>query len=164
MKKLIGLFVLIVIVLQCGCQDHSGQWNVQYIRTNGYHEEIQYPVINVVSSRYELESYYNNHKDMYDLSSRSDFGSDNTVGFYDFIQKYTDSYFISHYLVIVVLQENSGSIRHQVKNVAKNGEIMIDRLMPAFGDCDMAEWHLIVELNSSFHPKQFTAMFTDEKI
>lgn len=75
----------------------------QYIRTNGYHEDIEY----------------------------------------------TAEYFEEQILVMVLLEEGSGSIRHNIDNVKYGSDgklyVSIRRDVPEAGTCDMAEWHILIE-------------------
>ncbi len=52
-------------------------------------------------------------------------------------------------LIKPILEEGSGSIRHEVKSVVKNPDgsfaVEIERDVPEVGTDDMAEWHIIVE-------------------
>ena len=53
-------------------------------------------------------------------------------------------------LILVLLEEGSGSIRHKVKSVKTSGndvEIDIDVTCPEVCTEDMAEWHIIIELD-----------------
>jgi len=131
---------------------------VQYIRTNGYIDGAKYPVVTVISSKEELEQYYDNYKGTYDFSSKSFVSSDTTIGFIDVIADYSDSFFAENYLVLVLLEEPSGSIRHRVEGIDGNGGITISRLLPEVGTADMAEWHIIIELAGSAVPEQFNVV------
>ena len=55
----------------------------QYIRTNGYYEDVEYPVVKIIRSVDELNSYYNENKEKYSLERREDPASDSTIGFLD---------------------------------------------------------------------------------
>lgn len=127
-------------------------FSVQYIRTDGYHESAVYPLLTVISSRGELEKYYDANKNKYALSPAFDAAT----------EKYTGEFFLENYLVIVLLEEGSGSVRHEVEEIGENGEILISRLQPGIGTCDMAEWHVIIELKNGFQPPQFNAVFVDK--
>ena len=52
---------------------------------------------------------------------------------------------------MMVLEEGSGSIRHEVKSVIKNpdGSFAVDikRDVPEIGTDDMAEWHIFLEID-----------------
>lgn len=124
-------------------------FDTQYIRTDGYHEDIEYPVVKIIRSVYELNSYYNANKDKYSLERREDPASDSTIGFLDVCDKYTAEYFEDQILVMVLLEEGSGSIRHNVDNVKHGSDgklyISIRRDVPEAGTADMAEWHILIE-------------------
>ena len=121
----------------------------QYIRTNGYHEDVKYPVVKIIRSVEELNAYYNENKERYDLERNDKVYSDTTIGFLDACDKYTAEYFEDQILVMILLEEGSGSIRHNVDNVkiGSNGKlyISISRDVPEAGTDDMAEWHILIE-------------------
>ena len=121
----------------------------QYVRTNGYHEDVEYPVVKTIRSVDELNAYYTANKDKYNLERRSDPASDSTIGFLDAVDKYTAEYFENQILVMVLLEEGSGSIRHNVDNVKHGSDgklyISIRRDVPEAGTDDMAEWHILIE-------------------
>jgi len=81
----------------------------------------------------------------------------------DVILKYSSSFFEDNFLVIVSLQENSGSIRHNVERIDENGDIVINRLEPEIGTADMAEWNIIIELANSTKTEQFRPVFVNIK-
>lgn len=56
-------------------------FEAQYIRTNGGPED-GYPYHTVISSRAELEAYYEAYKDIYSLERRETVYSDSTIGFW----------------------------------------------------------------------------------
>jgi len=139
-------------------------FKAQYIRTNGYVPDAVYPIITVISSREELEQYYEDYKDIYDLSAHPTVYIDTTIGFLDAIEKYPDKFFAKQFLLLILLEEGSGSIRHKLKRVEENGTIVIDRLRPEPQTCDMAEWHIFIELDNSFLPEQFHVEFIDKNV
>ena len=124
-------------------------FEAQYIRTNGYHEDVEYPVVKVIRSVDELNTYYNANKDKYDLKRNEKVYSDTKIGFLDACDKYTAEYFKNQILVMVLLEEGSGSIRHNVDNVKYGSDgklyVSIRRDVPEAGTDDMAEWHILVE-------------------
>lgn len=153
---------LVFCLTACGSMESAGGSNqsatapvsyafdAQYIRTNGGPEE-GYPYHTVISSRAELEAYYESHKDIYDLERRETVYSDSTIGFLDACDKYDDAYFGRQNLVLIVLQEGSGSIRHEITDVRRNMEnggwdITIERKVPEVVTDDMAQWHLFLEV------------------
>ena len=130
----------------------SVAFEAQYIRTNGYHESMEYPVVRVIHSAEELKEYYESNKEVYDLERRDKVYADTTIGFLDACDKYNESYFKNQVLVLVLLEEGSGSIRHEVTEVELvqiNQEqelaVNITTKVPEIGTDDMAEWHIFVE-------------------
>ncbi len=117
------------------------EFNVQFIRTDGYHEGVVYPIVKIIDSVNELNEYYQENKGKYDF--------DNTSGFLNACKKYDDNYFKNQILIIVLLEEGSGSNRHKVNNLTllDDGtlEIKIERIVPEIGTCDMAQWHILIE-------------------
>ena len=124
-------------------------YDVQYIRTNGYHEDVKYPVVKVIRSVDELNNYYNANKDKYDLERHEKVYSDTTIGFLDACDKYDEAYFEKQSLIMVLLEEGSGSVRHKVESVIMGTDdmcyISIDTIVPEVGTDDMAEWHILIE-------------------
>lgn len=56
-------------------------FDVQYIRTDGYSDDRSYPYHAVISSKAELEAYYEAYKDIYDLERREVVYSDTSNRF-----------------------------------------------------------------------------------
>lgn len=128
-------------------------FEAQYVRTDGYHENVGYPVVTVVSSKAALDAYFEENRGLYELSRGEQAGS--ASGFAGAIKKYDDDWFASHQLVIALLEESSGSVRHEVESVTAGDSpsIVIRRLVPEVGTCDMAEWHILIELAANtFRP------------
>ena len=127
-------------------------FNAQYIRTDGYHEDARYPVVRIIRSVRELKAYYEANKEAYGLGRRDNVSFDTTIEFLDACDKYDDTYFEDHILVMVLLEEGSGSNRHQVRSVHRSADgqchIYIDGIVPEVGTCDMAEWHILIELEA----------------
>lgn len=127
-------------------------FEAQYIRTDGYHESMEYPMVRVIHSVEELKAYYDSNKDIYNLERRDKVYADTTIGFLDACDKYNESYFEKQFLVLVLLEEGSGSIRHEVTEVElvqteQKQELVVNIItkVPEIGTDDMAEWHIFVE-------------------
>lgn len=136
-------------------EPESYAFEAQYIRTDGYSESRSYPYHVVINSKEELDAYYEANKNQFDLENREDIYIDTTIGFLEACEKYNDSYFEQHNLVLIVLEEGSGSIRHKITDVRphrdENGaslgwDITINRIVPEAGTDDMAQWHLFLEV------------------
>lgn len=132
-------------------------YGVQYIRTNGYMEGAEFPNVVIIRSLDELNSYYEANKDTFDLERKDKVYSDTTIGFLDACDKYDSEYFKKGCLVFVLLEEGSGSIRHEVtgSTISSDGElgVYIDTITPEVGTCDMAEWHIILEMSNAVEVK-----------
>ena len=120
------------------------EWDVQYIRTFTNMDGIGSPSVTVISSRDELNE-----------ALRAD-------GLAQAIERYTDSFFEDRYLALVLIQENSGSIRHRVESVDISGYILISRMIPEIGTHDMAQWHIIIEIDAEFRPEEFNVILVDK--
>ncbi len=130
-------------------------FEVQYIRTDGYSDAKLYPIVTVISSQEELDAYYERNQASYDLERRNDPERDYTIGFLDACDGYDSSFFEENALVLVLLEEGSGSVSHKVTEVkAQEGLLRVDveRIVPEIGSCDMAQWHIIVALKKEAVP------------
>lgn len=166
MRKYIALVLALVCVLGlCACNSNTSPnhgaapeayaFEAQYIRTNGYSEERSYPYHVVINSKEELDAYYEANKGLFDLERKDKVYSDTTIGFLDACDKYDATYFERQNLVLIVLEEGSGSIRHEITDVRnrwdENGHslgwnITIDSIVPEVCTDDMAQWHLFLEV------------------
>ena len=138
--------------------EQNVEFKAVYVRTDGYHDGEKYPRACWITSPDEVQKYYEANKDKYYLESVEHPYSDQTIGFLDAVQGYDDAFFHDHDLIFVVLEEGSGSIRHEVTGVKAlrlddgrcSLQTEITRLLPGVGTDDMAEWHVIIEV-----PKEF---------
>ena len=105
----------------------------QYIRSDSYQSDAKYPQIQVIRSLQKLQDYC----------------ADTVLS--EACTRYDEAFFAENYLVFVLLEEGSGSIRHHVEAVeqtpGKALRISILREVPELGTCDMAQWHVILELS-----------------
>lgn len=135
---------------ESGAALEAYDFEAQYVRTNGYHAGVQYPCITVIRSREELDAYYEANRGLYDLERREGGAS----GFLDACDKYDEAYFDDNALILILLEESSGSVRHEVTDVSRDTDsggccVTIRRRVPDVGTCDMAEWHILVEVRAS---------------
>ncbi|MDR2577312.1 MAG: hypothetical protein LBC70_00675 [Chitinispirillales bacterium] len=142
------------VVIDPVCDDSKTAINAQYVRAEYFYSDEWPPSIpiTIIPSRSELEEHYEQHRRRV-FNGRGDLLPDEN--FLNAIKGYTDDYFADNYLVIVGLTEGSGSIRHEVEKICKNGEIVINRLIPEIGTADMASWSIIIERNNCFQVEQF---------
>lgn len=115
--------------------EKSLPFEAQYIRVYGVTDGSDYPKTFLVKNRNELEK-----------------------NFAEYGEKYDDKFFENHELIIVLLKEGSGSIRHEVEKVvltqSQSGEYsvqpFIKRIVPEVGTCDMAYWQIIIEIGRDY--------------
>ncbi|MBO5867681.1 MAG: hypothetical protein J6Q54_02080, partial [Oscillospiraceae bacterium] len=121
-----------------------------YIRTNGYQENAEYPRVAVLNTTEELANYYEANKDIYDLEARiqTGVGTEPDLGFGNVTPRYDEAFFAENYVVLILLEEPSGSIRHKVASVSQFEDgrvgIAVERQVPEVGTDDMAKWHILV--------------------
>lgn len=124
----------------------------QYIRTDGYQDGAKYPKVEIIENKENLAAYYITYREIYNLERRDAVYSDTSIGFLDACDQYTEEFFQENYLIFVLLEEGSGSISHEVERLGLNDtqtrlRVDIHRDVPEVGTADMAEWHIILELN-----------------
>lgn len=129
-------------------------FSAQYVRTDRQDSEYGEPLsVKIIRSVDELTAYYEENKERYDMQRKADTPySDETIGFPDACDKYDAAYFKDRVLIMVLAEEGSGSIRHEVKQVSlteaggkRQMAIEIDPIVPEAGTCDMAFWHILIE-------------------
>ena len=121
-------------------------FSAQYIRTNGSSENI--PCISVITSLTQLQQYYENNKHIFDLERKQEVYSDTTIGFLDACDQYDDAFFEENILLLVTLEEGSGSVRHEVTAIEENA-VYIKSIVPECGTADMAQWHILIAVPAS---------------
>jgi len=170
MKKTIlpVMTLLIVLLTFAACtstQAHSEnpltntqpRINVQYVRVTWYSSGERYPVVTVISSRNELERYRGNKR--VQLYAAAQFHSGLAPELASAFANYTDDFFANNFLVMILLEENSGSITHNVEKIDNNGNIFISRFIPEMGTADMAKWYILIELENKFKRETFNVIF-----
>ncbi len=130
--------------------------SVHYIRTNGYVSGTEYPRLTVIDSPEALSRYIAENEDKYSLDSTTD----GQVSFRQTARQYDAAFFSEHDLLLLLLEEGSGSIRHRIERTDQTPDggiaITLTRLSPHAQTCDMAEWHICIPL-----PR---GLYTEEKI
>lgn len=156
MKKTSFIFVVISILMLVGCgKEKEISVQAQYIRTDGLVENVEYPVIQKIQSKEELTQYYRENLDQYNFSDNSA----TSVSFTTAIDKYDESYFEDSFLVIVLLEEEGSSILHHVKKVSDDGNILIEKIMPDMESTDIANWHILIEVDKKYKDLDFKVSF-----
>ncbi len=125
------------------------EFTQEFIRIGfNYSEDFEFPQYAIIKSAAELKQYYETYKSVFDLERKTEVYSDTTIGWLDAADKYDEKWFETHDLVLILIEEGSGSIRHEVESVLEYGtgdiEVNINRLSPEMGTDDMAEWCLFL--------------------
>lgn len=123
--------------------------NVQYIRTNGYMEWLEYPRFIRITSEADLEAYYETYVGMYQLNQHYNLDEKSWL---ETVSRYSDAWFAEHELYMLVLEEGSGSIRHHVtglEEIEGKTYLSMERIVPECCTCDMAEWHILLETDKT---------------
>lgn len=164
MKKL--LLLLLTALLLAGCEQPVATvpptaettqnfftrnivWVVQYVRTDRYIEDATYPEVLVFESRDALHAY-----------SEFDSLKDACTG-------YDEAFFEERFLIMVVVEEPSGSNSHEVTKIQQTEDktaIYIDRIIPPVGTSDMARWHIIAEVSTPVVTSADVQVYLDNRL
>ncbi len=129
----------------------SYEFRAQYVRTNGYRGDGTQPKAFLIDSRAALDRYYADNADRCSFAHSSIMYFDGSLSFDEAIQTYDDKWFETHQLILAVIGEGSGSVRHKVVNVSRTAEndilVEIIRYLPESGTDDLEEWHILIEMD-----------------
>lgn len=128
----------------------SVEFQAQYIRTDWQAEGIYPNIVKVLS----LADYSSFIDASFTNKKRFEAQLTPTNGF-------TDDFFANNMLLLITLQEGSGSTRHAVKSIDNDGNIAITRELPEIGTADMAQWVIVIELPKTFANKDFKLIITN---
>ncbi len=121
-------------------------FNAQYVRA-GIEYTPNLPYTDIISSRKELLDYVSRFA--VDADKDNSQYADGTISFNMAAKKYTDEYFAVNQLIICMVEEPSGSIRHEVEKVLVQPDgqfkINIKKQIPEICTDDMATWHIFIE-------------------
>ncbi len=121
-------------------------YKVQYFRTGGYVPETEYPYVVIVQSAGELADYISANDKDYNFGTRESTDTQEPFGLYPASDAYDDAFFSKNALLIVVVSEPSGSIRHEFLEFGEKNEIRLHRIIPSVCTDDSADWHIVIEL------------------
>ena len=149
-KRIILIIAIIAFMfITIGATTQSDSYNKQFIRTT-YRDDTE--IKTILSSKEELNAFYEKYKDTLYLEHREKVYVDSTIGFFDAIEKYDEEYFKGNNLIIIYITEPSGSITHDIKNISIKDntiEISISQKSSEYLTCDMAGWLLILEIENT---------------
>ena len=121
-------------------------FEAQYLRGNRTPSGSREPVINIITSAGEM-------KKKVQTSYRA-----------EELEKYNDEWFSTHKLMVISLEEGSGSIRHGITEFYSD-HVTINRTIPDVMTADMAVWDIFIELDKDARiSTDFTVKFTETKL
>ena len=123
----------------------------QYIRTDAQGDSMEFPGVTVIKSLEQLQEYIAGYQEVFDFSrKKGQVYADTTIGFLNACDQYTEDFFESNCLILLTVEEGSGSIRHEVESVEMTDggklALYVKRIVPENGTDDMANWHIILEV------------------
>lgn len=122
------------------------EFKASYERSPYYNSSKEYPIITICKSKEDLKKHEAKVKGL-TVSKLCYVSENNDVN----LSKYNDEFFTKKALIVITLDESSGSVRHNVKKVVKDSNeitVVIERKVPELGTTDMAEWNIYIELNA----------------
>jgi len=138
------------------------EFKASYERSSYYNSSKEYPIITICKSKKDLKEHeakvkgltvsklcYVSENNDVSLSKYNDVSLSNYNDVS--LSNYNDEFFTKKALIVITLDESSGSVRHNVKKVVKDSNeitIAIERKVPELGTADMAEWNIYIELNA----------------
>jgi len=111
---------------------------VHYLHVD-WHENMAAPSATVITAPDSLALYLDEIRSPYDNGAED-------IVFEGVLETYPAEFFADRSLLLVLLEENSGSIAHEILSVSPDA-VTIRRVVPEVGTCDMAGWLLVVELD-----------------
>ncbi len=138
-------------------EERNIEFTAEYARTGGYVEGNAYPIVHIISSFEALDSYYEENYSVYSFNRSDKSYTDTATGFIDAYDNYGEKFFEDKALIFVILEEPSGSIRHNVEYVTKASDgvlnIGIEPIVPEACTDDMAIWHIIIAVDKNEIPE-----------
>jgi hypothetical protein len=120
-------------------------FEAQYLRgyrTPGFDRET---VIRMIGSKEELKNYFNSDS------------------YAEKLAKYDEKWFATHKLMVVAVEESSGSITHKVTEITAD-RVVIERNSPDVMTCDWAVWDIVIELDKDAAiSDNFSVEFTETR-
>ncbi len=142
-------------------QEYNKNDKIHFVRSYRQTTKTAYPYIVVIKSTEELKSYYDDNKTVWYFDSKPN--GDDSVSFNEAIKKYDNEFFKENALIFVVTEEGSGSIRYTDVNI-DGSTIRAKKHKPEVYTCDMAYWHIIIELpktDPAFSQKKFNVEISE---
>lgn len=142
-------------------QEYNKTDKIHFVRSYRQTTKTAYPYTVVIKSTEELKSYYDDNKTVWYFDSKPN--GDDSVSFNEAIKKYDNEFFKENALIFVVTEEGSGSVRYSDVTIDGN-TIKVRKYCPEVYTCDMAYWHIIIELPKTdpiFSQKKFNVEISE---
>jgi len=136
-----------------------------YRTDSARHSDAGYPMAVTIDTAGELADYYEKNKDAYQFQLRHCGEQSMAEGVFGEGSGFGDEFFKDRSLLFVVLEEGSGSTRHRVESVLpENGglTVSIERIVPEVGTADMAQWHIVLDLDKASAHMDIKVVLCDE--
>lgn len=134
-----------------GCRLVGGEATVplpfeaHYFDTDGVYAE-SITMVTAVRSKSELLEYYTRYKDVFNFDNEDSTHKGVETSFRKAMDTYDDQFFKRSFLVVILLQEGSGSTWHEVEGVQSDGIVTVKRFTPELFTCDLSTCHFMIEL------------------
>ncbi|MEG0456504.1 MAG: hypothetical protein RR549_00025 [Oscillospiraceae bacterium] len=115
--------------------------NLQVNYENKNDEKIVYPYIIAIYNNQELENFYDENKENWDLSNNAKNVDKNFRKLID--EKYTEEFFNSNFLLVSMFKETDSETFHKIKSIEKSGEettINVQKFLPTQRDGNESFW------------------------
>jgi len=157
MTKIFAAICVLALMIGGGLYDDRGEevmhFEAFYYRADSSsYSAAPLPVVVKLSSVAELNDYFERNKDFFQFERGYFSETSMLVDVFDGNKRFDEVFFEEKFLLFVLLQEGSGSIRHRVDSVLpENGSLVVNiaRFVPEIGTADMAHWHLVLVLDRS---------------
>lgn len=139
---------------------------IRYYRTDlsGWDDAI-YPKTVKICSAGELAVYYEKNKHTYQFQQGYYGGPSMTDDVFGRPTRFGEGFFENRFLLFVIIEEGSGSIRHRVESAQpEKGALSVEitRIIPEVGTADMAQWHIVLDIDKKLADIDVAVIICDE--
>lgn len=117
-------------------------FEAHYLRASDFTAPGEYPATHLIRSVEDMTAFCTAYAPEYQPSGQLK----------EHVQKYGPEYFDCKSLIVLMLLETSGSVRHHVANVAMYSNnvvnVELERIVPEIGTDDIACWYIFVEVDA----------------
>ncbi len=152
MKTLILIMLTVFVLSACGVEETTPQSYTfthedtvfHGFRTRYHGDVLENPAVKTFNAKEALGDYLDDHQGYV--------GDDTFAAYADTL---SESFFETHQLIVIRVEENSGSITHNLNALEVEGDVLnieINRIVPDGGmTMDMAGWYLVLEMPHDYN-------------